>query len=359
LGEDLDPEPSEQTTTTVSAGKKLSGHRSGSIAKKHKQSVIKGPWRLLRFLPRNSRLIISRMLDLDPSKRPTLSEVLAEPWIKNITYCYKDASGKVVRADDHTHTPDLVTRDLDTLSWAPVKTESSSNPYPMQKLSSQLQRQAAASRAAYSLDSLPLESKELSLFSNLTLSKQQSFIQPITSTHAKPKDIFIYKRFSMANEIRLLEILPGDGLDTLKCRIFHALYNHQQYDAISYTWGSEEGKSEITLLPSGVEISVTANCKAVLYRLRRPKKKRVLWIDAIGINHEDIEERNAQVGIMSKIYTRAERVLVYLGDESDDSKLAMDAIKDDNDLFVYKKAKLKAVQSLLGRPWFNRVCYAS
>jgi hypothetical protein len=53
---------------------------------------------------------------------------------------------------------------------------------------------------------------------------------------------------------------------------------------------------------------------------------RRLWIDAICINQASIEERNHQVGLMGKVYERAETVLVWLGRASEDSKLALDLL---------------------------------
>ncbi len=66
--------------------------------------VIKGPWRLLRLLPRDSRNIIGRMLELDPARRATLEEMLAEPWIARSPVCRQEAGGRVVSAPGHTHT---------------------------------------------------------------------------------------------------------------------------------------------------------------------------------------------------------------------------------------------------------------
>jgi hypothetical protein len=45
-----------------------------------------------------------------------------------------------------------------------------------------------------------------------------------------------------------------------------------------------------------------------------PKGKQVqLWIDAICIDQSQVEERNHQVAMMGKIYSRAYEVLVWLG----------------------------------------------
>ncbi|RDW80628.1 hypothetical protein BP5796_05326 [Coleophoma crateriformis] len=69
-----------------------------------KPEVIKGPWRLLRLLPRESRHIIGRMLELDPKKRATMEEILSDPWVSGTPICREEPGGKVIRAEGHTHT---------------------------------------------------------------------------------------------------------------------------------------------------------------------------------------------------------------------------------------------------------------
>jgi len=67
-----------------------------------KKEVIRGPWRILRLLPRESRHVIGRMLELDPKKRATMSEILDDPWVANTVICRQEG-GHVVNADDHRH----------------------------------------------------------------------------------------------------------------------------------------------------------------------------------------------------------------------------------------------------------------
>lgn len=50
-----------------------------------------------------------------------------------------------------------------------------------------------------------------------------------------------------------------------------------------------------------------------LYHLRHTTDVRILWIDAICINQYDITERNHQVAHMSRIYTNAQQVVIWLG----------------------------------------------
>ncbi|EWG45350.1 HAL protein kinase [Fusarium verticillioides 7600] len=68
-----------------------------------KKEVIRGPWRILRLLPRESRHIISRMLDLDPKTRARMDEILQEPWVADTVICQQLDHGEVIPADNHTH----------------------------------------------------------------------------------------------------------------------------------------------------------------------------------------------------------------------------------------------------------------
>ncbi|ORZ13831.1 kinase-like domain-containing protein, partial [Lobosporangium transversale] len=46
-----------------------------------------GKSRLLKLMPRESRPILSKMLEVDPKKRVLMSEVLEDPWVKSIEAC--------------------------------------------------------------------------------------------------------------------------------------------------------------------------------------------------------------------------------------------------------------------------------
>lgn len=70
----------------------------------NKQEVIKGPWRLLRLLPRESRGIIGNMLEIQPSHRASLEDMLKDPWIANTQVCSQHEAGQVIRAPGHEHT---------------------------------------------------------------------------------------------------------------------------------------------------------------------------------------------------------------------------------------------------------------
>lgn len=69
-----------------------------------KQEVIKGPWRLLRLLPRETRTIMGKMLEINPRNRATLDDMLSDPWIRDSPVCQQGEGGKVIRAGSHQHT---------------------------------------------------------------------------------------------------------------------------------------------------------------------------------------------------------------------------------------------------------------
>ncbi|PHH79373.1 hypothetical protein CDD83_3872 [Cordyceps sp. RAO-2017] len=79
-------------------GASASGEHAGE-----RKEVIRGPWRILRLLPRESRHIVHRMLDLKPASRAKMDEILQEPWVADTVICQQLETGEVIAADDHTH----------------------------------------------------------------------------------------------------------------------------------------------------------------------------------------------------------------------------------------------------------------
>jgi serine/threonine protein kinase len=82
---------------------KPSGDASTSTPSGEKKEVIRGPWRILRLLPRESRHVIGRMLEIDPKKRAKMEEILEDNWVSNTEICRQEENGKVINASDHTH----------------------------------------------------------------------------------------------------------------------------------------------------------------------------------------------------------------------------------------------------------------
>ncbi|ATY62850.1 Serine threonine-kinase-like domain [Cordyceps militaris] len=68
-----------------------------------KKEIIRGPWRILRLLPRYSRHVIHRMLELDPKKRAKMEEILEDFWVGDTVICQQLENGEVLAAEDHVH----------------------------------------------------------------------------------------------------------------------------------------------------------------------------------------------------------------------------------------------------------------
>jgi serine/threonine protein kinase len=94
----------KRAASPTPGGAQASTTSVASSTEETKKEVIKGPWRILRLLPRDSRQIISRMLDLDPTTRATMEEILEEPWVADAVICRQSENGDVTHADDHIHT---------------------------------------------------------------------------------------------------------------------------------------------------------------------------------------------------------------------------------------------------------------
>jgi hypothetical protein len=177
------------------------------------------------------------------------------------------------------------------------------------------------------------------------------------------------------SDIRILYIDPAiNHAESLSARLLHVnLDNDPAYDALSYTWGSPELCSKITLDGGGAELAITANLDLALRRMRtRTRMPTRIWADGICINQTDIPERNQQVRLMGHIYSQCQRGLIYLGEEADGSDEISRFIQrlvpgvtsaggmidhfHDNPLLPGESDPgWQALHSLLERPWFLRV----
>lgn len=113
---------------------------------------------------------------------------------------------------------------------------------------------------------------------------------------------FAYQPLQEPMDFRLLELLPGERDETLKCSLTHSsLTSHPYYYAVSYTWGTPGLFQEIKL--GGVAHSIQANLFDFLQQLRLTYAAVTLWVDALCINQNDILEKNIQVPLMGLIYS--------------------------------------------------------
>jgi hypothetical protein len=140
-----------------------------------------------------------------------------------------------------------------------------------------------------------------------------------------------------------------------------------KYAALSYTWGT--AAPSIPILLQGKVALVSENLYLALLHLRK-RKVTSIWVDALCINQEDLDERARQVSHMDEVYKRASVVWVWLGDSDEFSELAIDGLHGlrqhlDWDGAVpqgYLMTSMnhhpkiwRAISELLYRPWFRRM----
>ncbi|KAA8571228.1 hypothetical protein EYC84_000561 [Monilinia fructicola] len=129
------------------------------------------------------------------------------------------------------------------------------------------------------------------------------------------------------SEIRRLVLQPAASFeDPLHSHLdVVSLESGSVYEALSYVWGSSEPAKTINL--DGFVISITPNLDNALRNLRHPASPRNLWVDALCINQNDLDERAAQVALMRRVYSDATTVLIWLGPEADGSEDAMRSVE--------------------------------
>ena len=189
-------------------------------------------------------------------------------------------------------------------------------------------------------------------------------------------------------ECRLVCILSGRMSDPLVCStsVVRVAEAAGKYHALSYCWGSQDRTRPVTC--DGQTLNVTSNLESALKRLRSPNVPRTLWVDQLCLNQENVQEREQQVRQMADIYRHSCKVLIWLGDDGEDSRKA-DKIIDcllrldlsarlgeisSNDVIPQqttvsmgleqfksnglpnpKDVGWQELRNLLSRPWFSRI----
>jgi len=137
---------------------------------------------------------------------------------------------------------------------------------------------------------------------------------PGCSDRGLPSTPYEYKPLTDRDYMRLIKLVPGKTKESLRGSLQHfskALF--PCYKALSYAWGSRDITHSLQT-PSGT-LSLTSSLHSALTGLRLPKKERLVWADAICINHTDNKEKSSQVGRMRSIYQYAQQVIVFMGEE--------------------------------------------
>jgi hypothetical protein len=183
-------------------------------------------------------------------------------------------------------------------------------------------------------------------------SKKNVDCKPTASVAAHKLDRYKYQPLQPDNtEFRLLEVQSAEKSNALiKCSLRHARLGGEskpEYETISYVWGDAQSLDKLEI--DGKVYQYPASSVAAIRCMRYLRKYspssvaairrmhdsrigvRVLWIDAICIDQENLAERAQQVGCMGSIYQNSQRNLVYLG-RCEDEERTKSAFGDINKL---------------------------
>jgi hypothetical protein len=196
--------------------------------------------------------------------------------------------------------------------------------------------------------------KTISSWFNLWWTSNQSIDQEVANTEFLPE--FRYSNL-LTGEIRILHILPGQSNQQIQCRLDHVkLQDQPQYTALSYAWGdTTREQQKITIRDYETRdsiLQVGENLHCALLALRSPDKEHTFWIDAICIDQKNDVEKTIQLLLMKDIYSRAAKVLIWLGSAADDSDYVMEFLAQRT--VPGDERFMTAFTKILQRSWFRR-----
>jgi hypothetical protein len=137
--------------------------------------------------------------------------------------------------------------------------------------------------------------------------------------------------------IRLVHVLPDLSADRLICckisyhalpvtaseysndgkgkgiRTYSTYENLYPYICLSYVWGDVKDKTTIRI--NGRIAHIGKNLFGFLHHARQTLFSTHFWIDALCIDQSNTAEKNQQVQQMGRVYSLAQTVLIWLGDD--------------------------------------------
>jgi len=150
-----------------------------------------------------------------------------------------------------------------------------------------------------------------------------------------PEPSYKHRRLQQNDQIRILSLHPGVSSSEvfMVISVEKLLPNITPYKALSWQWGGEDETSEVYIRGTDVEdryetFWVKPRLLAALHHLRERSAVRRLWVDAISIDQNDLDEKNSQVAMMTTIFARADEVYVWLGEEEAGDATAIKLIKE-------------------------------
>lgn len=152
--------------------------------------------------------------------------------------------------------------------------------------------------------------------------------------------------------IRIITIQPGSPGESIVCEMHICNFETEEYEALSYVWGPAILNRKICV--SGKPVYVTDELYHAMKHLRHRDKPRFIWIDALCIDQNDLDDRARQVSQMRGIYKSATRVIIWLGRSPWCLDDAFSRAQQSPAPAIYNYGTTRAVSKLLQRGWWQR-----
>lgn len=140
----------------------------------------------------------------------------------------------------------------------------------------------------------------------------------------------VYRALGEGRQIRVLVVKPGPPEAKIEAKFEYVdlaepLETRHQFQALSYFWGDSLEKIPILieadyLVGTVSTVGISPTLDRAIRRLRNPDAPLPIWIDAVCIKQDDLQERARQVAMMGYIYAQSTMVHIWL----DDRVLALD-----------------------------------
>lgn len=178
-----------------------------------------------------------------------------------------------------------------------------------------------------------------------------------------------YSPLETSQTIRLIHArrLAADGNIIVKLRHFDLQQPRcPRFTAVSYVWGEKKLHPQKVVI-NGRTCQVLESIHPILALICDDpgvQKDALFWIDYLCINQDDVHERAMQVALMGRLYQRAYRTLVWLGENTPDVRGAMGLLKliasdafdlrdekSSADQIIVLSEQWQALRHWMRRPW--------
>lgn len=187
---------------------------------------------------------------------------------------------------------------------------------------------------------------------------------PLSSPNKRVRERRIQQNYIATNlppsGFRVLKLRPAERNAPIVCDLV-PWQEGTKFEFISYAWEYPLTNTHIIMVNDQPR-AVQPNLFALLHDLQYGREEQNLWIDALCIDMENLEDRNAQIALIPRILKEAENLIIWLGVGDDYTERAFTLMASATNVHSFRGALVhredylmwKAFLSLFKRRYFWR-----